>query len=167
MLVEGRQTLCCMACRLLRAACQISRRNRRWPALPPRARDLGLYALSHAYFPSDPASADTGEALNDAEVMELASRLLNTRSEAERDHLLGATLTLAAERTGGALPAPVGRALGGLLKSVAAQALVGPQPGRALGLELGGLTVMSESSKRCCASSALRAKRRATRRRKD
>ena len=103
-----------------------------------RTRPGPLRAIPRV-FPSDPASADTGEALNDAEVMELASRLLNTRSEAERDHLLGATLTLAAERTGGALPAPVGRALGGLLKSVAAQALVGPQPGRALGLELEGL----------------------------
>src|SRR5262249_37476009 len=77
-----------------------------------------------------------GAALSEAEVSELAVRLMDVRSEAEFDHLLGAILTHAAMRAGGSLPAMVGSALGGLLKSVARQGLSRPAAARALGLEL-------------------------------
>jgi hypothetical protein len=87
----------------------------------------------------DSSIGDTGEALEDADVMEIASRLLDARSDTERDHLLGATLTLAANRAGAALPAPLGSALGGLLKSVARHGLNGAMPAQVLGLELEGI----------------------------
>ena len=64
---------------------------------------------------------------------------MDVRSEAEFDHLLGAILTHAAMRAGGSLPAVVGSALGGLLKSIARQGLSRPAAARALGLELEGL----------------------------
>ncbi len=81
----------------------------------------------------------TGEALEEEEVLELASRLLDARNETDRDHLLGATITHAADRAGGVLPADVGSALGGLLKNIAPHALNGARRGHALGLELEGL----------------------------
>jgi hypothetical protein len=81
--------------------------------------------------------ADTGEALGEAEVSELALRLLNSRNDAERDHLLGAILT---EGSAGRLSAPLGSALGGMLKSVARHSVAGRAgSGEALGLELEGL----------------------------
>jgi hypothetical protein len=82
---------------------------------------------------------DAGAALSEAEATELAVRVIDARSEAEFDHLLGAILTHAAARTGGALPATVGSALGGLLKSIARQGLARRAPAQALGLELEGL----------------------------
>jgi hypothetical protein len=82
---------------------------------------------------------DAGAALSEAEVSELAVRLMDVWSEAEFDHLLGAILTHAAMRAGGSLPGVVGSALGGLLKSVARQGLSRPAAARALGLELEGL----------------------------
>jgi len=82
---------------------------------------------------------DAGDALSEAEVSELAVRLIAVRSEAEFDHLLGAILTHAAGRAGGSLPATLGSALGGLLKSIARQGLARRAPAQALGLELEGL----------------------------
>jgi hypothetical protein len=114
-------------------------RLQRWPlraGFPPYPAGH----LTNADFAASGFSMpDIGEVLEEAEVMEIASRLLDARSDTERDHLLGATLTLAANRAGGALSAPVGRALGGLLKSVARHGLNGVVPGQALGLELEGL----------------------------
>ena len=72
-------------------------------------------------------------------VLEFASRLLSARDERERDHLIGATITHAADRAGGVLTPAAGSALGGLLKSVARRRLNGPTPGQALGLDLEGL----------------------------
>jgi hypothetical protein len=86
-----------------------------------------------------PSFDDASAALSEAEASELAVRLIDARSEAEFDHLLGAILTHAAARAGGALPATLGSALGGLLKSIARQGLARRAPAQALGLELEGL----------------------------
>jgi hypothetical protein len=87
----------------------------------------------------DSPDSGTGEALEETEVLEIASRLLDARDEAQRDHLLGATITHAASRAGGFLSPAVGGALGGLLKNVARHGMSGPSPGQALGFELEGL----------------------------
>lgn len=87
----------------------------------------------------DAPDPGTGEALEEAEVLEIASRLLDAQTEAERDHLLGATMTHAAKRSGAVLPAPLGAALGGLLKYTARYDLNGAMPGQRLGFELEGL----------------------------
>ena len=79
---------------------------------------------------------ETGEVLKQAVVDELASRLLEVRNEAEFDQLLGGMLSHAAQQVGGKLSAPLGRAVGGLLKSLAKQAL--PPAGTALGAAIGG-----------------------------
>jgi hypothetical protein len=72
----------------------------------------------------------------DRDVDEFAVRLINSRSPGERDHLIGAILTHAAIQAGAPLSASEGRALGGLLKSIAGQGFARRRPGRALGLEL-------------------------------
>jgi hypothetical protein len=82
---------------------------------------------------------DAGAALSEAEAGEFAGRLIDVRSEADFDHLLGAILTHAARRADGSLSPAVGGALGGLLKSIARQGLARPAPARAMGLELEGL----------------------------
>jgi hypothetical protein len=74
---------------------------------------------------------ETGEVFNEADVAELASRLLEVSDEAEFDQLLGGILTHAAQQVGGELSAALGQAVGGLLKSLAKQAL--PPAGTALG----------------------------------
>ncbi len=89
--------------------------------------------------PTRPSFDDAGAALSEAEASELAVRLIDARSEAEFDHLLGVILTHAAARAGGSLPATLGSALGGLLKSIARQGLARRAPAQALGLELEGL----------------------------
>jgi hypothetical protein len=76
-------------------------------------------------------AGDTGEVFDEADVAELASRLLDVSNEAEFDRLLGGMITHAAQQVGGELSAPLGQALGGLLKSLAKQAL--PPTGTALG----------------------------------
>jgi hypothetical protein len=80
-----------------------------------------------------PSSDDAGAALSEAEASELAVRLIDVRSEAEFDHLLGAILTHAAARARGALPATLGSVLGGLLKSIARQGLVRRAAGASTG----------------------------------
>jgi hypothetical protein len=74
---------------------------------------------------------ETGEVFDEADVAELASRLLDVRNEAEFDRLLGGLISHAAQQIGGELSAPLGQAVGGLLKSLAKQAL--PPAGTALG----------------------------------
>jgi hypothetical protein len=91
---------------------------------------------------------ETGEVFDEADVAELASRLLDVSNEAEFDRLLGGMISHAAQQVGGELSAPLGQALGGLLKSLAKQALpptetalgggVAPQA-HMLGTELEGL----------------------------
>jgi hypothetical protein len=91
---------------------------------------------------------ETGEVFNEAEVAELASRLLDVSNEAEFDRLLGGMISHAAEQVGGDPSALLGQAVGGLLKSLAKQALspIGAILGRGaspqthmLGMELEGL----------------------------
>jgi hypothetical protein len=90
--------------------------------------------------PSVPDSFNgAGFSLSEAETNEFAARLIDARSEAEFDHLLGAILTHAAARSDGWLSAPLGSALGGLLKSIARPGLGRRTTARALGLELEGL----------------------------
>jgi len=106
----------------------------------PVSRALQFSTSARPYSaPARKSFDDAGAGLSEAEVSELAVRLMDVRSEAEFDHLLGAILTHAAMRAGGSLPAVVGSALGGLLKSVARQGLSRPAAARALGLELEGL----------------------------
>jgi hypothetical protein len=108
-----------------------------FPAIP---LEYPVVGLARSGTPGSQSSiADAGEALEAAHVLEIASRMLSARSDAERDHLLGAAMTLAANRAGGELSAPLGSALGGLLKSVAQKGSSYPTPGRCLGLELEGL----------------------------
>jgi hypothetical protein len=59
-----------------------------------------------------------GEALTEAEVSEIAGRLVRAGTEAERDHLLAIALTHAAHRAGGELTGQLGTTLGGTLKGL-------------------------------------------------
>ena len=65
--------------------------------------------------------------LTRAETDELAGRFLQARSEAERDHLLAATLIHATHRVGAPLSSQLGRSLGASLK-VTRRATVRPNP---------------------------------------
>jgi hypothetical protein len=91
---------------------------------------------------------ETGEVFDEADVEELASRLLDVGNEAEFDRLLGGMISHAAQQVGEELSAPLGRAVGGLLKSLAKQALPpagttlgggASSPAHMLGMELEGL----------------------------
>ena len=104
-----------------------------------------FYAAPRAWHDSSfaPESFDRAAlALNEAETDEFAARLIDTRSEAQFDHLLGAILTHAAARGGGSLSPMMGSALGGLLKSIALQGLGRRTTAEAVGLELEGLEGM-------------------------
>ena len=74
---------------------------------------------------------ETGAVFDEADVAGLASRLLDTKSEAEFDKLLGGVLSHAAQQLSEPLTAPLGRAVGGLLKNLAKQTL--PPTGIILG----------------------------------
>ena len=97
------------------------------------------YVASRRLLRTPPAISDAGDALEAAHVLEIAARMLNASSDAERDHLLAAAMTEAALRARGTLSAPLGSALGGMLKSIAQQGSRYARPGRSLGLELQGL----------------------------
>jgi hypothetical protein len=84
----------------------------------------------------DEAWSEEQEPLGDAEVMELAARLLEVANEQELDDFLGDVLKKAASAVGSAVKSPVGRALGGILKGAAKKAL--PGIGRAIGGQIGG-----------------------------
>jgi hypothetical protein len=81
---------------------------------------------------------DGDAALGEFEASEFAVQLVDARSEAEFDHLLGAILTHSAWRAGGSLPIALGRAIGGLLKSIARQGFSRRTTAGALGLDLEG-----------------------------
>jgi hypothetical protein len=84
------------------------------------------------------ATFETGEYQELPEVMhdELASELLEVRSDQELDHFLGDLFKKVASTVGKAINSPVGQALGGMLKQVAKKAL--PLAGGALGSLVGG-----------------------------
>jgi len=67
---------------------------------------------------------------------ELASELLEVRSDQELDHFLGSLFHKVASGIGKVIKSPVGQALGGILKTVAKKAL--PIAGGALGSFVGG-----------------------------
>jgi len=99
-------------------------------AVPPPWQDSALARVS---------VDEVGFALSESEASEFAVRLIDARTEAEFDYLLGAILTHAAVRSDGWLSPALGGALGGLLKSIARQGLGRRATERALGLELEGL----------------------------
>ena len=77
----------------------------------PVSRALQFSTSARPYSaPARKSFDDAGAGLSEAEVSELVVRLMDVRSEAEFDHLLGAILTHAAMRAGGSLPAVVGSA---------------------------------------------------------
>jgi uncharacterized protein (DUF697 family) len=87
--------------------------------------------------------------LGEAEEMEYASRLLEVNSEEELEDFLGDLVKSAARAVGGLVRSPVGKALTGVLKGAAKQALpivggalgtmVAPGVGTALGSQLGSM----------------------------
>jgi hypothetical protein len=77
-----------------------------------------------------------GEVFSEAELMELAAELLEVRDEAELDRFLGGLIKKAGQAIGQVVKSPIGKAVGGVLKGVAKQAL--PIAGTALGAYFGG-----------------------------
>jgi hypothetical protein len=78
----------------------------------------------------------SGEVFGEAELMELAAELLEVRDEAELDRFFGGLIRKAGQAIGQVVKSPIGKAVGGVLKGVAKQAL--PIAGTALGAYLGG-----------------------------
>jgi uncharacterized protein (DUF697 family) len=86
-----------------------------------------------------------GSPLSEAQEMELAAELLEISSEEELEQFLGGLI----KKVGGFVRSPIGRALGGVLKSVAKKALpivggaigsfVAPGVGTAIGSKLGSM----------------------------
>jgi hypothetical protein len=76
--------------------------------------------------------------LSESEEVELASELLEITNEAELDQFLGNLVRRAASGIGRIVSSPVGKALGGVLKSAARKAL--PIVGKAVGTYFGGAT---------------------------
>jgi len=77
-----------------------------------------------------------GEVFHETQEMELASELLNVSNEQELEQFLGKLIKRAAGAVGRFAKSSAGRAIGGVLKSVAKKAL--PFAGRALGTFVGG-----------------------------
>ena len=78
----------------------------------------------------------SGEVFSEAELMELAAEFLEVRDEAELDLFLGSLIKKAGQAIGQVVKSPIGKAIGGVLKGVAKQAL--PIAGTALGAYFGG-----------------------------
>jgi len=81
-------------------------------------------------------SESESEVFNEAEQMELASELLEVSNEAELEQFLGSLIKKAGSAIGKIVKSPVGKAIGGVLKSAAKTAL--PIAGTALGAWVGG-----------------------------
>jgi hypothetical protein len=77
------------------------------------------------------AMAGESSALSEAEVMELASRLMEVESEEEFEDFLGDIISGVANAVGGLVSPSVGNALGGLIKGAAKKLL--PIAGSAIG----------------------------------
>jgi uncharacterized protein (DUF697 family) len=77
-----------------------------------------------------------GEVFHETQEMELASELLNVSNEQEMEQFLGKLIRRAAGAVSRFAKSSAGRAIGGVLKSVAKKAL--PFAGRALGTFVGG-----------------------------
>ncbi len=76
------------------------------------------------------------EVFHEVELMELASELLGVQNEMELDRFLGNLFSKATKAVGSFVRSPVGKALGGALKTVAKKAL--PIAGKAIGGAVGG-----------------------------
>lgn len=81
-------------------------------------------------------TAEWGEVFSEAELMEVATELLEVRDEAELDRFLGNLIKRAGSAIGKVVKSPVGQAIGGILKGAAKKAL--PIAGAALGSWVGG-----------------------------
>lgn len=78
----------------------------------------------------------SGEVFGEGELLELTAELLEINSEEELNYFLGKLVKKAAGAIGKVVRSPVGKALGGVLKTVASKAL--PIAGGALGGMVGG-----------------------------
>ena len=87
-------------------------------------------------FEYDFESEGEGYLLNEAEVAELASELMEVNGEQELEQFLGDLIKKAASAAGSFIKSPTGKALGGILKDAAKKAL--PMVGGALGGWVGG-----------------------------
>lgn len=82
------------------------------------------------------SSQSEPEVFNEAEQMELAAELLGVRDEAELEQFLGKLIKKAGSALKKVVKSPIGKAIGGFLKSAAKKAL--PLAGAALGGFVGG-----------------------------
>jgi len=98
--------------------------------------ELDVFEAESLEIDDEAWSDEQQEPLGDAEVMELAARLLEVADEQELDDFLGDVLKKAASAVGSAVKSPVGRTLGGILKRAAKKAL--PGIGSAIGGRIGG-----------------------------
>jgi len=89
-------------------------------------------------FEYDFESEGEGYLLNEAEVAELASELMEVNGEQELEQFLGDLIKKAASAAGSFIKSPTGKALGGILKDAAKKAL--PMVGGAIGGWVGGDT---------------------------
>jgi hypothetical protein len=79
---------------------------------------------------------ESGAVFSEAEEMELAAELMEVRDEQELDRFLSDVIKGAGRALGRVVRSPLGQAVGGMLKGVAAKAL--PLAGTAVGTWLGG-----------------------------
>jgi hypothetical protein len=79
---------------------------------------------------------ESGPVFSEAEEMELAAELMEVRDEQELDRFLSDVIKGAGRALGRVVRSPLGQAVGGMLKGVAAKAL--PLAGTAVGTWLGG-----------------------------
>jgi hypothetical protein len=91
---------------------------------------------SFEYSQFEGESDGAGEVFSETDEMELAAQLLEVADEAELDQFLGDLIKKAGRAVGKVVHSPIGRAIGGALKSVAKKAL--PIAGGALGAWVGG-----------------------------
>ncbi len=80
--------------------------------------------------------AEGGDVFSEDELMQLTAELMGIDSEEELDYFLGSLVKRAAKAVGKVARSPVGKAIGGVLKSAAKKAL--PIAGGALGAWVGG-----------------------------
>lgn len=93
--------------------------------------ETAAYETGELAFAETQWAGETGEVFGEAELMELATELLEVTNEAELNHFLGGLIRRAGSALGQVVQSPVGQALGGILKGAARQAL--PVVGSALG----------------------------------
>ena len=87
-------------------------------------------------YESEEEWGSSGEVFGEGELLELTAELLEINSEEELNYFLGKLVKKAAGAIGKVVRSPVGKALGGVLKTVARKAL--PIAGGALGGMVGG-----------------------------